>query len=171
MTSNTFTSTVFKDIKVIFCLNINWISSELYLFFLTMCSKGLRKSFWKRKLASSPFSKNFMESCLSESTAKIATSSLGLQPTCSQRQHGLSATSRTPSSSAYLQEPHSLLWSIIPLLLNETTGPKPYVLSSFYTNFKDLFSTLHWLIFSVEYSQIQVWKTCDETILLAFILS
>lgn len=46
-----------------------------------MCSKGLRKSFWKRKLASSPFSKNFMESCLSESTAKMATSSLGLQPT------------------------------------------------------------------------------------------
>lgn len=47
-----------------------------------MCSNGLRKSFWKRKLASSPFSKNFMESCLSESTAKMATSSLGLQPTC-----------------------------------------------------------------------------------------
>lgn len=51
------------------------------LFFFMMCSNGLRKSFWKRKLASSPFSKNFIESCLKESTAKMATSSLGLQPT------------------------------------------------------------------------------------------
>ena len=47
-----------------------------HLFFFMMCSKGLRKSFWKRKFASSPFSKNFMDSCLKESTAKIATSSL-----------------------------------------------------------------------------------------------
>ncbi len=50
-----------------------------------MCSKGLKKSFWKRKLASSPFSRNFIESCLRESTAKMATSSLGLQPTCQIR--------------------------------------------------------------------------------------
>lgn len=49
-----------------------------------MCSKGLRKSFWNLKLASSPFSKNFMDSCLRESTAKMATSSLELQPTCTE---------------------------------------------------------------------------------------
>lgn len=49
-----------------------------------MCSKGLRKSFWNLKLASSPFSKNFIDSCLRESTAKIATSSLELQPTCTE---------------------------------------------------------------------------------------
>lgn len=52
-----------------------------YLFFFMMCSNGLKKSFWNRKLASSPFSKNFIDNCLKESTAKIATSSLGLQPT------------------------------------------------------------------------------------------
>lgn len=56
----------------------------LHLFFFMMCSKGLRKSFWNLKLASSPFSKNFMDSCLSESTAKMATSSLELQPTCTE---------------------------------------------------------------------------------------
>lgn len=59
----------------------------LYLFFFMMCSKGLRKSFWNLKLANSPFSKNFMDSCLRESTAKIATSSLELQPTCSEMEH------------------------------------------------------------------------------------
>lgn len=66
-------------VQPLLLLNIH--SSVTYLFFFMMCSKGLKKSFWKRKLASSPFSKNFMESCLSESTAKMATSSLGLQPT------------------------------------------------------------------------------------------
>ena len=50
-------------------------------FFFMMCSKGRRKSFWKRKLASSPFSRNFIDSCRRESTAKMATSSLELQPT------------------------------------------------------------------------------------------
>lgn len=59
----------------------------LYLFFFMMCSKGLRKSFWNLKLASSPFSKNFMDSCRRESTAKIATSSLELQPTCTEMEH------------------------------------------------------------------------------------
>lgn len=57
-----------------------------------MCSKGRRKSFWNLKLASSPFSKNFMDSCLRESTAKIATSSLELQPTCTEIKH-ISGTS------------------------------------------------------------------------------
>lgn len=57
-----------------------------YLFFFMMCSKGLKKSFWKRKLANSPFSRNFMESCRNESTAKIATSSLGLQPTWAEQE-------------------------------------------------------------------------------------
>lgn len=57
------------------------IALPLYLFFFMMCSKGLRKSFWNLKLASSPFSKNFMDSCRRESTAKMATSSLGLHPT------------------------------------------------------------------------------------------
>lgn len=57
------------------------IALLLYLFFFMMCSKGLRKSFWNLKLASSPFSKNFMDSCRRESTAKMATSSLGLHPT------------------------------------------------------------------------------------------
>lgn len=61
------------------------ISYSPHLFFFMMCSKGLKKSFWKRKLASSPFSRNFIESCLRESTAKMATSSLGLQPTCQIR--------------------------------------------------------------------------------------
>lgn len=50
-----------------------------------ICSKGLRKSFWKRKLANSPFSMNFMESCRRESTAKKAISSLGLHPTYKKR--------------------------------------------------------------------------------------
>ncbi|CAN8006507.1 unnamed protein product [Ixodes pacificus] len=48
---------------------------------LTMCSKGRRKSFWNRKLANSPFSMNFMDSCRRESRAKKATSSDGEQPT------------------------------------------------------------------------------------------
>lgn len=55
--------------------------SASHLFFFIICSKGLRKSFWKRKLANSPFSRNFIDSCLNESTAKMATSSLGLHPT------------------------------------------------------------------------------------------
>lgn len=56
-------------------------SLPIYLFLFMICSNGLKKSFWNRKLASSPFSKNFIDNCLKESTAKIATSSLGLQPT------------------------------------------------------------------------------------------
>lgn len=56
-----------------------------YLFLFIICSNGLKKSFWNRKLASSPFSRNFMDNCLNESTAKIATSSLGLQPTWQHR--------------------------------------------------------------------------------------
>lgn len=66
---------------------------NLYLFFFMMCSNGLRKSFWNLKLASSPFSKNFMDSCLRESTAKMATSSLVLQPTCTDKKH-ISVTSQ-----------------------------------------------------------------------------
>ena len=46
-----------------------------------MCSNGLRKSFWNRKFASSPFSMNFIASCRSESTAKKAMFSLLLVPT------------------------------------------------------------------------------------------
>lgn len=44
-------------------------------------SKGRKKSFWKRKLANSPFSINFMESCRRESIAKKETSSLAEHPT------------------------------------------------------------------------------------------
>ena len=61
----------------------NWrygFTLATYRFFLTIYSKGRRKSFWKRKLGSSPFSKNFMASWRKESTQKNATSSLGLQP-------------------------------------------------------------------------------------------
>lgn len=46
-----------------------------------MCSNGLRKSFWNRKFASSPFSMNFIASCRRESTAKKAMFSLLLVPT------------------------------------------------------------------------------------------
>ena len=45
-----------------------------------ICSNGFKKSFWKRKFANSPFSKNFIVNCLNESTAKKATSSFELQP-------------------------------------------------------------------------------------------
>ena len=55
---------------------------ESHLFFFMMDSNGRRKSFWKLKLANSPFSKNFIDNCRRESTAKKAMSSLGLQPTC-----------------------------------------------------------------------------------------
>lgn len=51
------------------------------LFFFIMCSNGLKKSFWNLKLANSPFSINFIESCRKESRANIAISSLGLHPT------------------------------------------------------------------------------------------
>ena len=54
----------------------------LYRFVFMMYSNGRRKSFWKRKFANSPFSRNFMDSCRRESTAKNAMSSLGLHPTC-----------------------------------------------------------------------------------------
>jgi len=48
-----------------------------------MYSNGRRKSFWKRKFANSPFSRNFIDSCRRESTAKNAMSSFGLHPTYS----------------------------------------------------------------------------------------
>ena len=46
-----------------------------------MNSKGRRKSFWKWKFWSSPFSRNFRDSCLRESTANIDTFCDSLQPT------------------------------------------------------------------------------------------
>lgn len=87
------TQTIQHDLWVIFfffflllwCL---WPKEQLHLntclFFLTIYSKGRRKSFWKRKLGNSPFSRNFIASCRKESTQKNATSSLGLQPHCNK---------------------------------------------------------------------------------------
>ena len=52
-----------------------------YEFFFMIISKGLRNSFWKRKFGNSPFSRNFIDNCRRESTAKKATSCNGLQAT------------------------------------------------------------------------------------------
>jgi hypothetical protein len=47
----------------------------VYLFLFMICSNGLRKSFWNLKFENSPFSRNFIDNCLRESTAKNAISS------------------------------------------------------------------------------------------------
>lgn len=58
--------------------SIGWIiKGDSYPFFFIITSKGLRNSFWKRKLGNSPFSKNFIDNCRRESTAKNDTSCNG----------------------------------------------------------------------------------------------
>ena len=70
------------------------------LFDFMMYSKGRRKSFWKRKLASSPFSMNFIDNWRRESTAKNDISSTGLQPTwCGGQSHRLSVSRYLPLTS------------------------------------------------------------------------
>ena len=46
-----------------------------------MCSNGRKKSFWKLKPGSSPFSRNFIDNWRKLSTAKNETPSSSLQPT------------------------------------------------------------------------------------------
>lgn len=58
---------------------------KINLFFFIMYSNGRRKSFWKWKFDNSPFSRNFIDNCLSESTQKNETSSFKLQPTYEEK--------------------------------------------------------------------------------------
>eukprot|EP00160_Parvularia_atlantis_P014605 Unigene3733_Nuclearia_a/m.11397 Unigene3733_Nuclearia_a/g.11397 ORF Unigene3733_Nuclearia_a/g.11397 Unigene3733_Nuclearia_a/m.11397 type:complete len:439 (-) Unigene3733_Nuclearia_a:989-2305(-) len=70
---------------------ICWMHRTISSFTLTSatlrntCANGARKSFWNWKCASSPFSRNFIDSCRSESIAKYATSVVPLQPTLLNR--------------------------------------------------------------------------------------
>lgn len=61
--------------------------NQTHRFRFMMYSNGRKKSFWKRKLASSPLSKNFIDSWRRESMANTATSSLLWQPTCRREQN------------------------------------------------------------------------------------
>lgn len=73
---------------------------QIYSFLFMMCSNGLRKSFWNLKLASSPFSKNFIDNWRRESTTKKATSSLGRQPTWSMKTYVITWITVTLTSLA-----------------------------------------------------------------------
>lgn len=57
------------------------ISVRLDKLWSIICSNGLRKSFWKLKLANSSLIKNLSASCLRESIAKIATLRFSWLPT------------------------------------------------------------------------------------------
>ena len=72
-----------------------------------ICSNGRRKSFWKRKFASSPFSRNFMDSCRRESTTKKGTSSFGRQPTWRRdnRRSPGNPTQATPTLIIHVTQP------------------------------------------------------------------
>ena len=82
VTQRTTMSRIVIDLRANGSINILFErSDEPYEFFFMIISKGLRNSFWKRKFGNSPFSRNFIDSCRRESTAKKATSCNGLQAT------------------------------------------------------------------------------------------
>ena len=84
-----YTQVMYSIFSIICVLHNDWYNISSHLFFFMICSNGRRKSFWNLKLANSPFSKNFIDNCRKESTAKNAMSSLRLQPTWKQKKSSL----------------------------------------------------------------------------------
>lgn len=75
-----------REGRIIF---IKTTKMKINLFFFIMYSNGRRKSFWKWKFDNSPFSRNFIDNCLSESTQKNETSSFKLHPTYKDKKESM----------------------------------------------------------------------------------